>query len=132
MPGGVRRRGQGLVELALVLPILLLLLAVAVDVGRWLEASHRLNRAVTDGARYGAVKDVDRASYPTSDQVRSHVQAVLAADLRGSEILVNTAAQVAEEPAVSVRAECSFATFTPGLTGIRTLRLVAESWFPRR
>lgn len=108
------------------------MLAVAVDAGRWLEASHRLNRAVTDGARYGAVKNVDRGTYPTSEQVRARILEVLAGDLRAADIRVNTTARVADEPAVSVRAECSFATFTPGLTGIGSLRLVAESWFPRR
>ena len=127
-----RRRGQGLVELALVLPILMLLLAVAVDAGRWLESSHRLSRAVADAARYGAVKNVDRDTYPTSEQIRARILEVLAADLRSADIRVNTLARVADEPAVSVRAECSFATFTPGLTGIGTLRLAAESWFPRR
>lgn len=114
------------------LPLAMLLLAVAVDAGRWLDASHRLQRAVSDAVRYGAVRDLARGTYPAADQVRARVLEVLPPGLRSAEVRVSTDAKVGEEPAVSVHAECPFATFTPGLTGISSLRLVAEGWFPRR
>lgn len=56
-------KGQGLVEFALVVPILLLLLVAIVDVGWFVFAKTNLNNAAREGARVYAVHDdVDQAT----------------------------------------------------------------------
>lgn len=75
--GGKRRqgrtRGTAAVELVLVLPFLLLLLAVAVDLGRLVAAYHTVSKSAQDAARYlsrldegaqGLVIDCARGSLP--------------------------------------------------------------------
>ena len=124
------RKAQGLVELALVLPLIVLLLVGTIDMARWLDASHRLGRVANEGARYGAVKDADGTAYPTADEIRSHILAVLPDSLKFSNVAVNTSAAVGTDPAVSVRVTAWLPCFTPGFgTGIM---LSSESWFPRR
>ena len=53
-PRETRSRGQGLVEFALVLPILLLIFAAAADFGRAFYAYVAIENAVKEGAIYGA------------------------------------------------------------------------------
>lgn len=126
----VRREGQGLVEFALVLPILVLLLVGTIDMARWLDASHRLSRVASDGARFGAVKDSAGGAYPSRDDIREHIMAALPQNLRNAYVAINTAAAVGGEDAVSVRVSAALPCFTPGFnTGIV---LTSESWFPRR
>jgi Flp pilus assembly protein TadG len=50
-----RRRGQALVEFALVVPLFLLLLAAMIDFGLGLNASISVSNAAREGARLGAV-----------------------------------------------------------------------------
>ena len=52
-PGGAARRGQSLVELALLLPLLALILLGTIDLGRAFFAHQRLTNAVREGALYG-------------------------------------------------------------------------------
>lgn len=125
-----RRRGQGLVEFALVIPVIVLVLVGVIDILRWLDASHRLSRVAADGARFGSVRDARANSYPAESLIRSHIVAALPGNLRGATIQINTAASVAGQSAISVRVTASLGCFTPGSgSGIS---LVSESWFPRR
>lgn len=126
----VRRGGQSLVEFALVLPIIVLLLVGTIDMARWLDASHRLGRAASESARYGAVRDSAGAAYPSPDEIRAHIFDALPPNMRNATVVVNTAATVGSEAAVSVRVSASFPCFTPGFSS--GLGLTAESWFPRR
>ena len=50
-----RRRGQALVEFALVVPIFLLLLFGLIEVGRFIYLNNAFNEAAREGARYGSV-----------------------------------------------------------------------------
>lgn len=56
MPGGPKTapRGQSMVELALLLPVIALILVGTVDLGRVFFAYTRLTNAVKEGALYGA------------------------------------------------------------------------------
>lgn len=56
-----RRRGQSMVELALGLPLLLLLLLGTIDVGRAFFGAVQLRNAVREGAGYGAHFPTDTA-----------------------------------------------------------------------
>ena len=76
-----QRRGQSLVELIVVLPVLLLLVAGAVDLGRVYFTTIALENAVKEGAFYGA-RDPACSSdaVPTCDDpenVRAHVEVEL-------------------------------------------------------
>lgn len=126
----VRRGGQGLVEFALVLPIIVLLLVGTIDMARWLDASHRLGRVAAEGARYGAVRDSAGAGYPTQEEIRAHIIDALPPNLRNAAVVINTTATVGTDAAVSVRVTASFPCFTPGFGA--GITLTAESWFPRR
>lgn len=62
-----RRRGQSLVELALIMPIILIIMASVFDIGRVLDASIVLTNAARVGARFGA-------NHPTwYDSIRARV-----------------------------------------------------------
>jgi PKD repeat protein len=54
-----RRRGQALVEFALVLPAFLLLLVIAVDFGRLFFSYIEINNAAREGASYAATNPTD-------------------------------------------------------------------------
>jgi Flp pilus assembly protein TadG len=62
-------RGQSLVEFALALPLLVLLVAIAADVGRAFTAYIELGNMAREGARYGAISPataVDSAGIRTA------------------------------------------------------------------
>jgi hypothetical protein len=56
------RRGQGLVEFALVLPVFLLLFFAVVDAGRYVFLSNALSNGAREGARLGSVEASWRGS----------------------------------------------------------------------
>ena len=75
------RRGRGqegtaAVEFAIVLPILLLFTAGALDIGHMYYMDHLLTNASREGARYAAKYTGDTAA-PTSAQVSTYVKSTL-------------------------------------------------------
>jgi hypothetical protein len=65
MPGLRSRRairGQSLVEVALLLPVLLVVLVAAIDLGRVLDASIVLSNSARTGARFGSIYPADHGS----------------------------------------------------------------------
>lgn len=54
-------RGQNLIEMALLLPVLLLLLAGMVDLGRGFHAYIVITNAAREGARYGSMHPTESA-----------------------------------------------------------------------
>ena len=57
--GRRRQRGQSLIEMALAVPILLLILAAVVDLGRVIDAYISITNGVREGARYGSLHPTD-------------------------------------------------------------------------
>jgi Flp pilus assembly protein TadG len=49
------RNGQNLIELALILPVLILILTGTVDLGRAMQAYIGISQAAREGARYGSL-----------------------------------------------------------------------------
>lgn len=87
--GGNRRRGQGLVEFALVIPIFLLILFGLIDVGRFVFLSSSLSQAAREGARLGSVEvsyrgSVDPACGASGGPVCPANDAALRADIRAA------------------------------------------------
>jgi Flp pilus assembly protein TadG len=75
------RRGQALVEFALVLPIFLLIVFGIVDVGRYVYLTNAFNEAAREGARYGSVEQWSYAcpaSVPVASQTRFTCTAAVA------------------------------------------------------
>jgi Flp pilus assembly protein TadG len=76
----IRQRGQALVELAIILPVLLLLVVAAVDLGRLFYAQIAVEGAAREGALYAAVLADDPAAFqggtpcnPTTNKVMCRV-----------------------------------------------------------
>ncbi len=69
------RRGQALVEFALVLPVLLLLTLVAVDFGRLFFSYIQVNNAAREGAAYGAGNPTDTTGIVTHATQEADAQA---------------------------------------------------------
>lgn len=63
-------QGQGLVELALVLPVFLLLLVSIFDLGHVVWSNGALSNAAREGARYAIVHGVNSGSPATRQQVK--------------------------------------------------------------
>jgi hypothetical protein len=57
-----RRRGQGLVEFALVIPVFLLVLFGLIDIGRYVYLTSSLSQAAREGARLASVEVSYRGS----------------------------------------------------------------------
>jgi Flp pilus assembly protein TadG len=70
--GRGRRRGQALVEFALVLPLFLLVVAGAIELGRAYFSYGRLLQAAQEGARYGA----ELGNYRTDATIIARVRQV--------------------------------------------------------
>lgn len=60
-----KQAGQGLVEFALVFPIIVLLIFAVVDIGRAVYAYNTITNAARQGARVAAVNQVDTTPPPT-------------------------------------------------------------------
>jgi Flp pilus assembly protein TadG len=65
LDGPPRRRGQSLVEFALILPILLTLVGAAVDIARLYQGWITLEGATRDAAEYAATKDLTQTNATT-------------------------------------------------------------------
>lgn len=63
---GNRKKGQGLVEFALILPVLLLVLMGIIEFGYVFAAYTSLFNAAREGSRYGAVRPLDPGGIETS------------------------------------------------------------------
>jgi Flp pilus assembly protein TadG len=81
-PDRRRRRGQALVEFALVLPLFLLILAAIVDFGMGLSSTITLGNAAREGARLGTVN-------PSPSAIEARVRSV-AAGLDLTELTVTS------------------------------------------
>jgi Flp pilus assembly protein TadG len=79
------RKGQGLVEMALVLPLLLLLLFGIVEFGRVLGAGLMVSHCARDGARYGSVGASD---YEITNRIRTRTAGILYDEAEPSTLVI--------------------------------------------
>ena len=98
-----RRRGQALVEFAVVVPLFMLLLAGMVDFGMGLNASITVTNAAREGARYGIVS-------PNPTQIESRAREI-ATGLEQTRLTVTTSCS---RPVGSTPATCTLATWQAG------------------
>jgi Flp pilus assembly protein TadG len=103
----IKCKGQALVEIALVLPILLLLLFGIIEFGRILNAYIMVSNASREGARYSAVGHTDV-------QVRQLVMDKTPnLNIVQSSIIINPGNTGAERERVIVTVPCDFQLITP-------------------
>ena len=69
-----KEKGQGLVELAIILPLLLIILLGTIDFGRVFYAYVTITNASREGARYGSLHPlwIDESISPNPDNVKFH------------------------------------------------------------
>lgn len=87
-----RQGGQTIAEMALVLPLLLLLLFGVIGLARLANVNEALHNACREGARWSAVPDATTGALPSASDVTNRVIQYAADDgitLTSSEIAVN-------------------------------------------
>lgn len=80
----MNRRGSQAVELALALPLIVVLSGGAVDVGQYLYLTERVAAAASEGARAGALVDPDAGGSPSAVAVAAAQTAWSGQELPGS------------------------------------------------
>ncbi|MBN1659316.1 MAG: pilus assembly protein [Anaerolineae bacterium] len=130
-PFGQRQQseGQSLLEVALVLPILLLLVAIVVDTARAFDAYIVLTNAVREGARFATLE-----SSPTipavkqlvvDDVLGSGTNVTHMADFSASDVAVDVGTS-----AITVTATYDFDLWFGGLVGVPTFSLEKTAVMP--
>ena len=118
-----RRRGQALVEFALVLPIMLFLLVIAIDFGRLFYLNIGINNGAREGAAYGAANSTS----PTSlTDITTRVRQELGLPAADTSVAVTktctpdcfTSPTVSPPHTIRVTASSSFSFLTPFINGV--------------
>ncbi|MCU0507080.1 MAG: pilus assembly protein [Anaerolineae bacterium] len=137
-------RGANLVELAIVTPLLLLLLAGTVDLGRMWYSWIVVTNAVGEGARYGARQPDNFAGIRTkvTDEIaNSGAAAALigACDVPDPEFANISPSGISPSRMITVRASCEFDLLIPlieeivaadGITISNFARARVQGWTP--
>jgi Flp pilus assembly protein TadG len=122
-------QGQSLLEVAIALPILLLLLAIAVDASRVFDASIVLTNAAREGARFATIEYT-----PTVAQI----QQMVVEDVIGSgtnithmdNISTDNVDVVMGSTAITVTVSYEFDLWFGGLVGVPTLAVSRQAAMP--
>ena len=119
-PLRARHRGQALVEFALVLPIMLFLLVIAIDFGRLFYLNIGINNGAREGAAYGAKLPNDTTGITT--RVRQEL-GLPPADASVSVTMAcnpncYTSSTVTPAHTIRVTASTSFSFLTPFINGV--------------
>jgi hypothetical protein len=141
---GKRSRGQGLVEFALVVPVLMLILLVAIDAGRLFYAHVAINNAARIAANYAATHP---DAWPAgSEDERDEYVAQIQRDTAGLVCGPGSTDDPAFSPpgapprsagdghVATVTLTCAFVPLTPIISSIigNSLQMTASSTFPIR
>lgn len=138
-PTAHARRGQALVELALILPILLLLFLATLDLGRLFYSTITLSNAAREGAMEAAVNPGSFVSGAACDRQTNRVMCRAVNEARDSFVTVATSGvSLSCSPdctaslghSVTVRVEGQFSLITPlmaAFTGGQTVTLASEA-----
>jgi len=127
----MRRRscqlGQSIVEVALVLPVLLLLLAGVVDVARAMATKVALTNASREGARYASRYPADGAGV-----VRAVRSELASDDIDVARVQITQTPDPSKVPAVSgeqvtVTLVYPFTTIMSGVLGLKGIEITAET-----
>lgn len=117
------QEGQSLVELALLLPVLLLIMAGVLDLGRAFHAYVTVTNAAREGARYGAFHPTD--SFGIRNQVEQEA-ADSGIDLGSSTVIIE-ADSISPGIPIKVTVIYSFQSVTGLIIGHQDLQLAASA-----
>jgi Flp pilus assembly protein TadG len=106
-----RSRGQTLVEFALILPVFMLLLLIAIDFGRMFFTYVQVNNAAREGAHYGAKSPTDSVGIALRVGLETNTQAQ-----RGALSPLTTTESCANDLGASIACSSASAGVGPGNT----------------
>jgi hypothetical protein len=120
-----RQLGQGLAELALVLPLLLTILFGALDLGRAFYTYIALTNAAREAARYAAVNDANASL----SKVQNELEAPGGADISGCapDSLTFSGSGGGRGNSYTVNVSCQFVFATPFLSAFLGNRFTINS-----
>jgi Flp pilus assembly protein TadG len=127
-------RGQNLVEMALVAPILILIVAIVIDASRVFDAFIVLTQAVREGARLGTVQPEltqgEIRQTVVDDVLGSGTNITWMEEMTTTNVTVTTVeTEVAAE--VTVEAWYDFDLWFGGLLGVPEIRISREAVMPK-
>jgi Flp pilus assembly protein TadG len=125
-------KGQSIVEMAFLVPILALLLVVVIDAARAFDAYIVLTNAVREGARYGSfdtsATDAAVKQIVVDDVLGSGTNLTRMEDFSASNVTIAGLAQ--NSTAVIVTATYDFPLYFGGLVGLNTFHLEKQAVMP--
>lgn len=110
------KKGQSLLEFALIFPLIFLLITGMIDLGRALFYFSTLNNAVREGTRYAIVQPKGTADSVLESKVESYFYDIN--DLRANVDITVTRTGTTEDSKIQIRAIYLFNPITPGLKQI--------------
>jgi len=122
-----RRRGQSLVEVALLLPVLIIIMAGVIDLGRALDASIVLANAARTGARFGSMHPTwyDSIRVRVVDFANSSGMAFTGVVLQGSNVAISSSSVPGNPVIVTVTYDLPL-YFGP-IIGVNSVRIVRQA-----
>jgi len=124
------RRAQALVELAIVLPILLLLISAVVDFARVYNAQCTLDRCTRAAVNYGAMMR-SALTLPSKDDVKEKLLSSIVSPLATSSVRINSIEVNRADPdgggSVVVDASYEVPLLTPGISALFSRGLAVVS-----
>jgi Flp pilus assembly protein TadG len=128
--GKKRSRGQSLVEMAIVAPILIVVLAAIIDMGRAIDVFISITNAAREGARYGSLHPTDPSTIAlrTLNEANGSGVIITGTTLTPANVSVTFPAGGAYvgNP-VRVTVSVDMPLYFGGLIGLSTLRLNKEA-----
>ena len=110
------RKGQSILEFALVFPLIFLLITGLVDLGRALFYYSTLNNAVREGTRYAIVQPKGTEDSVIEDKVAKYFYDIN--DLQTNVAITVNHTGTSEDPKIQIIAAYIFKPITPGLKQI--------------
>ncbi len=122
--------GQSIVEMALMLPFLILLLAIVIDAGRLFDAAIVLVNAAREGARFATVQpsltENQVKDLVVTDVVGSGTNITHMADFARANVTVIETAE-----AVTVIVSYDFGLWFGGIVGLDTVNVTRQAAMPQ-
>jgi Flp pilus assembly protein TadG len=119
-----RRRGDSIVEFALVMPILLLILFGILEVGRVLDAWIVVKNAAREGARIGTLATTSTTAQTNAQQAATaYLQTAFASRTDVDQTFVQVPAVSATSDNVQVNVEADVHIYTPFMQAILSASL---------
>ncbi len=121
------RKGQDMVELALFLPLLLMLTLGVVDLGRALGVYVGLKNAAREGARYISLYASEATVTGVQDRVINEAYIAGANPLSRSDVIITPSTGWSDGRSVTLRVNFNFRLLTTALLGLDTVPLHAST-----